>query len=407
MPVWHERTKAAVEKGDLVVVGVIQEQHAERCALFLQWKGIDWPILVDSTNRVGIWAVPLVWAIDASGVLRSKRPKPDWVLEDFLKEAWPEPEAPARPVATTALEEAYDAGRFGDCIRGARAQLKDAKLETATRARLLFLLGCAHRARHDSAAARSEDFQDAIDAWTQASRLAPRNYIYRRRIQQYGPRLGKPYPFYDWVERAQRDLRARGIAPHPLRARIEGSEIAQPLRRGAPDSPALAAVAAAGATREDDASVPLDDGDLIRADVVCAPAPVAAGGTCRVYVRVHPSDAKGVSFDDEAGAPRAYLELPKGFEMRSALLPNMLVPKALRPKSSAKEAAARARMPRSLECEVRIESSIAPGPYEVRGFVVANVCEDASGGTCRAVRRSFRAELRVSAAPKRRGRRKR
>ena len=60
--------------------------------------------------------------------------------------------------------------------------------------------------------------------------MDPSNYIWRRRLQQYGPRLDKPYPFYDWIETARRELKARGIEPHPLRARLTGAEIAQPLR---------------------------------------------------------------------------------------------------------------------------------------------------------------------------------
>ena len=45
MPVWHELTKEARKAGELVLLGVIQEQHPDRCRLFAQWKGFDWPIL--------------------------------------------------------------------------------------------------------------------------------------------------------------------------------------------------------------------------------------------------------------------------------------------------------------------------------------------------------------------------
>ena len=62
-------------------------------------------------------------------------------------------------------------------------------------------------------------FQRAIDAWGQALAIDPNHYIWRRRIQQYGPRLIKPYPFYDWVEQAAREIRARGETPVELAVR--------------------------------------------------------------------------------------------------------------------------------------------------------------------------------------------
>ena len=67
MPVWHEATKQLVEDGKLVVLGVVQEQHPDRCRLFAQWKGIDWPILHDVLNLVGPDAVPIYIAIDEHG----------------------------------------------------------------------------------------------------------------------------------------------------------------------------------------------------------------------------------------------------------------------------------------------------------------------------------------------------
>ena len=43
-------------------------------------------------------------------------------------------------------------------------------------------------------------------------------------MQQYGPRLDKPYPFYDWVETAREEIRARGETPSPLRVEPAGAE---------------------------------------------------------------------------------------------------------------------------------------------------------------------------------------
>ena len=64
MPVWHENTKALRAAGKLAVVGITQEQHAERCRLFAQWHQIDWPILWDPFNLTESKVVPRFTLID-------------------------------------------------------------------------------------------------------------------------------------------------------------------------------------------------------------------------------------------------------------------------------------------------------------------------------------------------------
>ncbi len=54
------------------MVGIIQEQHPDRCRLFMQWKQMDWPILVDSLNLLEVTAVPITLAIDEHGIIRHK-----------------------------------------------------------------------------------------------------------------------------------------------------------------------------------------------------------------------------------------------------------------------------------------------------------------------------------------------
>ena len=64
----------------------------------------------------------------------------------------------------------------------------------------------------------------AVDFWSMALQEDPNQYIYRRRIQQYGARLGKPYPFYDWVESAQAEIRERGETPVDLTVPLTGAD---------------------------------------------------------------------------------------------------------------------------------------------------------------------------------------
>ncbi len=101
MPVWHNATKKWREKGDLVVVGITQEQHPDRCRLFAQWHGIDWPILWDPFNMTGSKVVPRVVLIDEHGVVRSKRANVESIEEMFLSRVFEKPASfPEHPKGT-------------------------------------------------------------------------------------------------------------------------------------------------------------------------------------------------------------------------------------------------------------------------------------------------------------------
>ena len=85
--------------------------------------------------------------------------------------------------------------------------------------------------RFDSAARQESDFEQAVLNWDKALALDPNQYIFRRRIQQYGPRQTKPYPFYDWIPRATEEITKRGDEPLKLTVALSGAETARPLRR--------------------------------------------------------------------------------------------------------------------------------------------------------------------------------
>ena len=104
-------------------------------------------------------------------------------------------------------------------------------------ASLHFRLGVALRRRYEEYQGKStnhgqsNDFRAAVESWGRALELDPNPYIFRRRIQQYGPRLDKPYPFYDWIPLARKEITARGDHPVDLRVEPSGAEFAQPSRR--------------------------------------------------------------------------------------------------------------------------------------------------------------------------------
>ena len=68
------------------MVGIIQEQHPDRCRLFMQWKEMEWPILVDSLNLLEVTAVPITMLIDETGIIQAVRPD-ESDLKRFLAEA--------------------------------------------------------------------------------------------------------------------------------------------------------------------------------------------------------------------------------------------------------------------------------------------------------------------------------
>ena len=153
-----------------------------------------------------------------------------------------------------------------------------------------FRMGCAYRSRYDSVERESGDFQQAVRAWSRALDLDPNNYIYRRRLQQYGPALEKPYPFYNWIDTARSELRERGKEPAALLTEPRGAELAEPARQLAGDAEEK------GPDKE--GKIQRDDG-LVICEVVTIPAPVRPGQMARVVLNFLP--AKGVHWTNDAG----------------------------------------------------------------------------------------------------------
>ncbi|MGJ8655173.1 MAG: hypothetical protein ACSHX6_01880 [Akkermansiaceae bacterium] len=213
MPGWHKQTKSLVKSGKLNVAGIVQEQHPDRAALYMQWQKMDWPVLADPFNDLGISAVPITLLIDQNGIIRYRNPKPkdlqQFLATDYQNQAKTQP-IKLLPKEITTLEKLI---------------AQDPKNAPAH-----FSLGVAYRMRFDSDKRQPSDFSQAILHWQTALDLNPNQYIWRRRIQQYGPRLDKPYSFYDWVTTARQELIARGETPTPLIAEPSGAEFATPSR---------------------------------------------------------------------------------------------------------------------------------------------------------------------------------
>ena len=215
MPGWHKQTKKLVEQGKLSVAGIVQEQHPDRASLYMQWQQMDWPVLADPFNDLGIFVVPITLLIDEHGIIRYRNPKAR-ELRNFLEiEYLNDSKEQSLQILPTSIEEL-------------EKLTSDKNLNSDDIARTHFRLGVAYRMRFDSNKSEPNDFEKAMKHWQIALEQNPNQYIWRRRIQQYGPRLDKPYSFYDWVVQARVDITKRGEEPKTLITEPSGAELALP-----------------------------------------------------------------------------------------------------------------------------------------------------------------------------------
>lgn len=390
MPVWYEGTKKWVKEGKLVILGITQEQHPERCQLFAQWKNFDFPIVQDPFTALGSWVVPIVIAIDEHGIVRSTRPRLATFEKDFLNRKFQD-DATAKAVAdpTPPLSEKTDKPDFaqlktiaqkqktaqawtmlGDALYlwGGDARLNDAitSYELALKTDpdngpTLFRLGVCYRRRHEMATRQATDFQTAIEHWGRALESNPNQYIWRRRIQQYGPRLDKPYPFYDWVSTARKEILARGDKPIELRAPLVGAEIAHPSRRFDVNNQVV--------KNPDPQGKIIRDKGLVKTEVTVVPNRVRAGSSARIHIEFYPNAAKKAHWNNEGEPLRLWVDVPKGWKVSQSLH------SAPQPKK------ATSKEKRSLDFEIQVPGDAKQGKHELKAFALYFVCEVVDG-TC-------------------------
>jgi tetratricopeptide (TPR) repeat protein len=177
-------------------------------------------------------------ALDEYGIIRAVNPEREHIEKSFLNQTYSKPQGQAateiRPpdlkkrTADISTGNAASWRTYADALAvwGGEARLDEAvsAYEKAigidpSHSPTYFRLGVVHRKRYDSSVRKTDDFQRAIEYWTRALDMDPNQYIWRRRIQQYGPRLDKPYPFYDWVNTARKDIQDRGETPGAVAGR--------------------------------------------------------------------------------------------------------------------------------------------------------------------------------------------
>ena len=364
------------------MVGIIQEQHPDRARLFMQWKRMDWPILVDSLNLLGVSSVPITLEIDEYGVIRKVHPplaEADRIEEEFLNRDFTEQGVSgAAPVTLADLNElrtATGAGtaaawrtfadalvlwggpdRLGEAIGAYRQALGKKPEDGPTR----FRLGVGYRMRYDSEFRQPDDFRMAVESWQAALDVNPNQYIWRRRIQQYGPRLDKPYPFYDWVTSARQEIRNRGETPAALRVEPGGAEFAHPLRE-------FPAEPASPKEPDPEGRIHRDQMGFIVIETVVVPDTRSAESTARVHVVMRPNTAIKAHWNNEAGDLVFWVNPPEGWKVDRT---RFTVPNP--PETVSLET-------RTVEIEIRGPARTPDTAVVLPAYALYYVCEDVKG----------------------------
>jgi len=379
VPGWHEATRKWQQQGKIQMAGIIEEQHPDRARLFMQWKKMPWPVLVDSLDILGVSAVPITLAIDEYGVIRMLNPDPGEIEERFLNRTFEGPasmppvvdQAPdldalkqATQCDTVATWSAYanalvewdGAKRAAEAIQAYQRALR---LEPGS-GPLHFRLGVAYRKRYDSNSRQPEDFQRAVEQWSAALEIDPNQYIWRRRIQQYGPRLDKPYSFYDWVTTARKEIAARGEIPSPLSVEPSGAEFAHSDE---------VFVSASNSIKGPDplGRILRDAGQLVQVETAVVPNTRAQEVSERVHVVFRPNPANKTHWNNEAGNFVFWVSAPAGWNVSQHLT---TIPRP--PELVSKE-------PREVEFEVRGPERSRAQAATLAGYALYYVCEGVNG----------------------------
>jgi len=389
--VWHEATKELQAEGKVKMVGIIPEQHPDRTRLFMQWKHMDWPILLDSANLMAATRVPITLLIDEFGVIRSVRPQVE-DLDHFLASAYQETtlQTQAEMPDFEQLEKATQQGtvrswrEYADAvslwgnsteISGAIEAYIKALEKEPEHGPTHFHLGVAYRKRYDSDHRQPVDFQKAVEHWGKALDIDPNQYIWRRRIQQYGPRLDKPYSFYDWVREARREIMARGEIPAQLLVEPGGAEFAYP-------SESFESTKTAQVEPDPRGRIFRDEKDFIQVETTLVPSALAAGKSARVHLVFRPNPEVKAHWNNEAEGLVLWVDPAEGWEVDHSYWTVANPPEVL------------SQEVRVIEFELRSPEK-PEGSMTLPVYALYYVCEDIDG-TCLYRRQDIPLQIQVS-----------
>lgn len=333
-------------------------------------------LLIDSLNRLDVSAVPIVLFVDRNGVIRQRNPKPS-DINSFLQQQFPDSvesnriELPAIGGDRHALNEEWDPAiaRYSKHLR-----------DNPNDSRAMFRLGVSYRARFDDATTpNANDFVKSIHWWRAALAANPNQYIWRRRLQQYGPILSKPYPFYDWVETARAEIRRRGDMPVELITMPKGAELVGPATESKSETPS-----GSGAEPDPSGLVSRDTGGevLIREAVIPS---TEKKRTARIHLMMNPDPSSDYQWNNEADPVRIWLS-DETFDIpRRAIEVEHVVDTA----TSSELRSAEFEVSWDPSIEKRVASGSAP---RLSGYAVYHLCHKKSG-VCEFRRQDFEIDV--------------
>lgn len=346
------------------MLGILQEQHPERAKLFAQWKRLNFPMLADPLNLLDVAVVPITLLVDEYGVIRYRNPRGS-DFEKFMTEDYAPPKMKRavlpgsqlnptdRLVMTSRLREAISA--YEKWLAAPRRALPFLS------GRVHFRLGVAYRMAYDTDQ-RPEDFAKAVEHWRKARAVNGGQYIWRRRIQQYGPQPDKPYPFYDWVAVAQTEITKRGEKPVALKVPLSVSEKMGKVKW----------------VRENGLMVkPMTDGLVedqgsVAIQPVVLPTTGGKGDVFRVHLLLKPAKGGKYLWNNEAGPVKIWLDVPEDVQVNSQ---GMEIAVDVSQPTSEET--------RSVEFEWRVKKE-----KTLKGYAVYHVC-DKENGQCSVLMQKF------------------
>ena len=329
--------------------------------------------MIDPFNLLNMRLVPCTLAIDEHGIIQAVQPRldrADELIDLFVKSEFAVPENPVttRKIITQSEKSDKDATALSDyavslTLWGDETQLDEA-IDVSKQAlsirgddRTHFNLGVIYRMRYDSTYRQADDFTNAVNHWTAALNHDPNNYIWRRRIQQYGPRLDKPYPFYDWIPQAREDILQRGETPITLNIEPRGAEFAEPSSEFT--------MLSSNENPDPDNRIYQDNEGLVNVDVVVVPPQIVAGESVRVHITMRPSPS--AHWNNEVDDTVLWIDTPEQWHVSQQYLTV---------RNGEGETSDEAR---HFEFELRSPSACEIGKTEIPIYSLYYVCEDING----------------------------
>ena len=332
---------------------------------------MEWPILVDSLNLLGVEAVPITLFLDEKGIVKAINPQRA-SLKTFL--TTPTDASEVQEWVAPSANELLTSQSGGRLVAGTQKFLWGGEIglsEAVTDFERLvrdepqdavahFRLGVSYRARYDSPSRESSDFAQAVRHWGAALGLNPNQYIWRRRIQQYGPRLDKPYSFYDWVRQARSELADRGLPPAPLVVEPGGAEFAYPVAEFEQEK-------ATEKNPDPEGRIYRDVDRLITLEAVAVPDRIKAGESVRIHLTLRPDSKRRVHWNNEVDDLLVWVEAGEGWLLDGNSY-RIEVPEE--PETTEE---------RHLEFEAQLATVRERETQEISGYVLYYVCEDVNG----------------------------